>query len=151
MKYIPRFTTEVIAVKLTQEVIADKGDYLVITDNRVEVMTEEEFFRVFQSAGNTKGNPPPKRKAAKRLAPGESSEDAIILAFGSDNAGEYLSGLTSRKISEIVNMNLGTVTGRVSLMIRDGFITADKTNRAWALSLTPKGIKHFMKIRGLIK
>jgi hypothetical protein len=102
MRVKPRYSEDVIAVKVNHDLLAEAGDYLIVGDDNVEVMTRIDFERLFvvndiQKHAIRKMPPPPRTRY--RL----SADQNILLAFGPGTDGyTYLKDMTISSLTRIL-------------------------------------------------
>ncbi len=153
----PRHVEEVIAIKLETDLIAEHGNVLIVRgDETVEVITEEEFDRIFEVKSNGESEkkpdirspvappmkriPPvsPSRPTATRIR--HSSEERIILAFGPDTNGHYLTDLSVGKLAEILErMPTATLLDRLYRLTKNKHIAGNIESGQVVYSLTELG------------
>jgi len=101
MRVKPRYSEDVIAVRVNEDLLAEAGDYLIVGDDNVEVMKSLDFERLFvvdiQKHTIRKMPPPPRTRY--RL----SADQNILLAFGPGTDGyTYLKDMTISSLTRIL-------------------------------------------------
>jgi hypothetical protein len=102
MRVKSRYSENVIAVKIQQDLLAEAGNYLIIGNDDVAVMSQTDFDRLFvvndiQKHTIRKMPPPPRTRY--RL----SADQNILLAFGPGTDGyTYLKDMTISSLTRIL-------------------------------------------------
>jgi len=154
MRVKPRHVEEVIAIRLVDDLIAEHGNVLIIRgDETVEVISEDEFDRIFEV--NTERDEddaprrpvltspvrppaPPVRPTLTRMR--LNSEERIILAFGPDTDGNYLHGLSVAKLAQILErMPTVTLLDRLAKLSKNKHIVGSIEDGTLVYSLTSLG------------
>jgi hypothetical protein len=99
----PRYTEGVIAVQIKHDLLGEPGDYLIVGDDNIQVMSKTDFTRLFVV---TNGDPRP-HNTRKMPAPPKtryrlSADQNILLAFGPNTEGAYLKDLTISGLARIL-------------------------------------------------
>jgi len=150
----PRHVEEIIAIRLADDLIAEHGNVLIIRDEAVEIMSEDEFEKEFEvnSEHEDGGNAPSVAASTVRRSPAAApakppltrnrlnSEERIILAFGPDTEGSYLTGLSVGKLSQILErMPTITLLDRLFKLTKNKHIVGHIEDGLLVYSLTDMG------------
>jgi len=138
-----KFCGNVHIIKLDHELLADSGDYIVISDNTAEAFTQAEVDKLFVVHG---GHAARKVRRAHNLTIAER----VLLAFGPDNGGHYLENLTLGKLGEILpDAHKPTLAARLSEAARKRWLLAKPLphSREHIYSLTDQGVKVVRDLR----
>ena len=160
-----KLSGKIQAIKLTEDVIAARGEYILIDEqDHITVLSEVEFKRWFRTPmKNAQLAAKPTR--AKRGTSGKVRHDIdpngaicdphtnspykrAILAFGPKAGGGFLDNLDRNKISETTGLMSGSASSAISDLTRCGYLRRlEFGSKDFRYSLTQKGVDMSAKIR----
>ena len=139
MRVKPRYSEDVIAVRVNEDLLAEAGDYLIVGDDNVEVMKSLDFERLFvvdiQKHTIRKMPPPPRTRY--RL----SADQNILLAFGPGTDGyTYLKDLTISSLTRILpRIPTQRLLEKTAKLIREKKIESRMDNDQLVYNITEDG------------
>lgn len=154
MKLKPRFTTNVTAILLVEDLVAEKGSYLLVdheTDT-VVTMTASEGERFFVPEGEPWNNQSAPKTKAEKIPSTKGKIFRKTLRVFASLSGEHPKPLTSEDVARLMGNSMGKATGTLTRLTRAGMIShaviMSPTARRgiFAHSLTPKGEKLLQEI-----
>lgn len=157
MKVKPRFTSEMVAVRISSDLLAEAGSYLIVgPEDTIEVMTKGEFDRLFEVSDGERGKlargvseaipstPQMKNGNGHNGRPHQryriGTEQQIVLAFGPATDDAFLKNVTASALSRILNKTpQSLLLDRMAKLIRAKKISARADGDHVVYNLTPDG------------
>ena len=152
----PRYIAPVVAIHITDDLIAERGSYVIIKDNeKIEVMDASEAERLF----DLRPSDPPthderllKSVVAKvtKTKHRRTTEDYIIGAFGPDTAGIFLRDMSAETIAKILpKIPYASILVRLGALLRKKILSVRIVNGLSVYSLSSAGEAESKRLRGI--